>query len=45
LTQYAQRTGASFIDVPVGFKNLKVVAFVQDDATKKVLQAVQVEVK
>ncbi|MFQ3593990.1 MAG: DUF1223 domain-containing protein, partial [Gemmataceae bacterium] len=45
LTQFAQRTGASFLDAPIGYKNLKVVAFVQDDATKKILQAVQVDVK
>lgn len=45
LTQFAQRTGASFIDAPVAYKNLKVVAFVQDDSTKKILQAVQVDVK
>lgn len=44
LTQFAQRTGAVFIDAPVAYKNLKVVAFVQDDDTKKILQAVQVAV-
>jgi hypothetical protein len=32
-------------DRPLALKNLKLVAFVQNDATKEVLQAVQVDVE
>lgn len=45
LSQFVLRSGVPFVDAPLGFKNLKVVAFVQDDTTKKILQAAQVDVK
>jgi hypothetical protein len=37
--------GVTFPDRPLNLRNLRVVAFVQDDATQEVLQAAQVEVK
>jgi hypothetical protein len=37
--------GVSFADRPLGLRNLRVVAFVQDDASQEVLQAARAEVK
>jgi len=44
LDDFAKENDAQFPERPMGFKNLRVVAFVQNDATKEVLQAVQVAV-
>ena len=40
-----ENEGLTFRDRPLGLNKLVVVAFVQDDATQEVLQAVQAEVK
>jgi hypothetical protein len=47
LDTYAKNSDQPFPnkDRPMQFKNLKVVAFVQNDRTKEVLQAVQVDVR
>ncbi len=44
LESFSDQTGGLDEDRPLALKNLKVVAFVQDDTTREVLQAVQVEV-
>lgn len=44
LDDFAKENDAQFPERPMGFKNFRVVAFVQNDATKEVLQAVQVAV-
>ena len=45
LDSTAKKTPFPNSDRPLDLKNLRVVAFVQNDKTKEVLQAVQVEVK
>ncbi len=44
LDDFAKENDAEFSDRPMAFKNLKVVAFVQNDDNKEVFQAVQVAV-
>src|SRR5262249_56843305 len=44
LDDFAKENDAQFPERPMGFKNFRVAAFVQNDATKEVLQAVQVAV-
>jgi hypothetical protein len=45
LDDFAKEEGAfPRPDRPLALKNLKLVAFIQNDATKEVLQAVQVDV-
>ncbi|HJT75913.1 MAG TPA: hypothetical protein VJ739_01820 [Gemmataceae bacterium] len=45
LDEFAKANGAAFPTRPLELKNLKVIAFVQNDKSKEVLQAVQVDVK
>jgi hypothetical protein len=45
LDAYAERKSFPNDQRPMDFKNLSVVAFVQNDETKEILQAVQVEVR
>jgi hypothetical protein len=45
LDKYGEKKQFPTKDQPLELKNLKVVAFVQDDATGEVLQAVQVDIK
>jgi hypothetical protein len=43
LTEFSEKNEYRFSDRPMALNNLRAVAFLQDDATKEVLQAVQVE--
>lgn len=45
LKAFQAKARVQFRELPLGLKKLKVVAFVQDDDTKKVLQAAQVDVE
>ncbi|MGL4550639.1 MAG: hypothetical protein ACRC33_05590 [Gemmataceae bacterium] len=45
LAAYRAKTGTLFREVPLALKRLKVVAFVQDDESQKVLQAAQTDVE
>jgi hypothetical protein len=45
LDEYAKKNEQKFPDRPMPFKNLKVVAFLQNDKTREVLQAVQADVR
>jgi hypothetical protein len=45
LDEYAKKAETSFSQRPMEFKGLKVVAFVQNDDTAEVLQAVQADVR
>jgi hypothetical protein len=43
LSDFSEKSEYRFPDRPMALQNLRVVAFLQDDATKEVLQVVQVE--
>jgi hypothetical protein len=45
LDESARKSQQAFPDRPMQFKNLKVVAFLQNDKTREVLQAVQADVR
>lgn len=47
LQEFVETSGVDFrtADRPLALTNLKLIAFIQDDATQEVLQAVQVELK
>jgi hypothetical protein len=44
LDDFSDKTGASLATRPLELKKLKVVAFLQDDATKEIIHAVQADV-
>lgn len=45
LEEFAKEVMEEFPDKPLALRNLRAVAFIQDDGTKEVLQAVQVEIE